>query len=90
MSHTPGPWVIEQLDDGENMDSHIAIYGYPWVVAEVQVDVPSLPGMANANLIAAAPELLEALEDARFALYGNGPGNPKIDAVIAKAKGELK
>lgn len=41
-------------------------------------------------LIAAAPELLEALKDARFALYGNGPGNPKIDAAIAKAEGRSK
>ena len=33
-------------------------------------------------------ELLEALKDARYQLYGNGPGNPKIDAAIAKAAGE--
>lgn len=34
------------------------------------------------------PELLEALKDARYKLYGSGPGNPKIDAAIAKATGE--
>lgn len=32
-------------------------------------------------------DLLEALKDARYALYGNGPGNPKIDAAIRKAEG---
>lgn len=32
-------------------------------------------------------ELLEALKDARYALYGSGAGNPKIDAAIAKAEG---
>ena len=37
------------------------------------------------RLRAVNAELLEALQDARFALYGNGPGNPKIDAAIAKA-----
>lgn len=41
----------------------------------------------DARLMAAAPELLDALQDARFALYGNGPGNPKIDAAINKALG---
>ena len=32
--------------------------------------------------------LVDALKDARYALYGDGPGNPKIDAAI-KA-GEVK
>lgn len=32
-------------------------------------------------------ELLAALKDARFALYGRGPGNPTIDAAITKAEG---
>lgn len=32
-------------------------------------------------------DLLEALKDARYSLYGNGPGNPKIDAALAKAEG---
>jgi len=38
----------------------------------------------------AAPDLLEALLDAKYALYGNGPANPKMLAAISKAQGERK
>lgn len=37
-----------------------------------------------------ATKLLEALKDARFTLYGNGPGNPKIDNAIKDAEDALK
>ena len=49
-----------------------------------------IDGISNpdAHLIATAPELYEALMDARYSLYGNGPGSPKIDAALAKARGE--
>jgi len=47
---------------------------------------------ANAAFIVLAVNshdaLMDALKDARYALYGDGPGNPKIDAAI-KA-GEVK
>jgi hypothetical protein len=51
------------------------------------VEVEIAEAKANADLISAAPDLLDALKDARYALYGNGPANPKIDAAIAKAEG---
>lgn len=45
---------------------------------------------ADLNLIVRAVNshdaLVDALKDARFALYGNGPGNPKIDAALALAE----
>jgi len=31
--------------------------------------------------------LMDALKDARYALYGDGPGNPTIDAAIAAGEG---
>lgn len=76
---TPGEWYTdaEFIRSSDGPDTYI--------VAEI------LSGKgADRSVIAAAPELLEALMDARYALYGNGPGNPKIDAAIAKALGEQK
>ena len=81
MSHTPGPWEILRLDlgDEEICSVPVAIRGgngrlvvdnegglapeaYEWTVEEIE---------ANASLIAAAPELLEALKEikARLEVY---------------------
>lgn len=68
MKHTPGPWRLEkgkfdwQLygNDGYNISS-FNIYD-----AEIE-DEPELE-KANAQLIAAAPEMLEALKEARNAI----------------------
>lgn len=60
--HTPGPWVAEI---GVR---YIEIEGDDWVIAETdtyKVDAPPRPDcIANARLIAAAPELLWALQKA--------------------------
>lgn len=65
MPHTPGPWKVLTLDDGTE-----------WVQADcgtcnariaiVDDSAGCQPG--NAHLIAAAPELLEALEASRKAI----------------------
>lgn len=59
--HTPGPWTAERCDTGmEILDMNqesVAVachYGDPY---------SSIREEANAKLIAAAPELLEALEE---------------------------
>jgi len=62
--HTPGPWTVggpnrvgeEALGIIEGKDKY--------VVADVWADVEELDARANANLIAAAPELLEKLSEA--------------------------
>lgn len=55
--HTPGPWVPNPL-----MLDQICTYGgKPTVVAYAYRDMPADIVIANANLIAAAPELLDAL-----------------------------
>lgn len=98
MSFTPGPWSIEK-----EFDSHSIVNrqyaGDEWCVAEVyrRTDV----GSANASLIAAAPELLEALEalfddykqladsgDCGCWLLEDQEVGKKALAVIAKARGE--
>ena len=55
MEHTPGPWN----DNGGQIEGH---GGYPNVIATVgKVNEQSNQDTANALLIAAAPDLLEAV-----------------------------
>jgi hypothetical protein len=55
--HTPGPW---QIEEHETSPCRIRANNNGWDVADVfSTDHPT--GQANAALIAAAPELLEAL-----------------------------
>ena len=66
MGHTPGPWEL----DSESLkgDSYTAINGEGWyelatVVTRMISGAEDSPeGLANARLIAAAPDLLAALE----------------------------
>lgn len=89
---TPGPWYCEsnsraigpliQGDDDQcfHMLEHVAHVEY-----QMDEDIQHY----NARLIAAAPELLEALQDlqARACIYVN---TSKAKAAIAKATGETK
>lgn len=103
--HTPGPWSIEYPLPGDT--SHCAKSGCQMAIqAPIGPDVCwirsfsewSEMAKANARLIAAAPELLEALENIWDFLAeddGEGACSPlyqssidKVKAAIAKAKGE--
>lgn len=89
--HTPGPWHV---------DSSMAAYRVASdsvVICELfGVAIPPQPAVehANAHLIAAAPELLEALEEMVAMMdCGDEPGagsewHAKAVAVIAEAKGD--
>lgn len=65
MSHTPGPWGREDevnpemITAGRDADG---CYIYTADVWEIGLEEPEIE--ANARLIAAAPEMLEALEEA--------------------------
>lgn len=89
--HTPGPWKVKPFENEQgdfNIDSE---YGYH--IAE------TIGGLgneeeANANLIAAAPDLLESLQ-AMVAMMDSGdehgagsPWHIKATAAITKATGE--
>lgn len=78
---TPGPWVV-----GGNEGNKLSVNADPYFVALVDEGDSQ---EANARLIAAAPELLEALQDlqARACIYVN---TSKAEAAIAKATGETK
>jgi len=64
--HTPGPWAVE-VDTRQDGQPGYAIRqgddGYGAVIAETRPDEPSTNTLANARIIAAAPQLLAALRD---------------------------
>ena len=99
-AHTPGPWTIhesafssslvKELHIGTSTRTAACVYDdcAAGILARSEVE-------ANARLIAAAPELLEALEavlpDLEHYVATHGPGPDKrlaiARAAIAKAKG---
>ena len=101
--HTPGPWEIPHLADDNCMCdcSSVVEQRYAGGICHIHVDngiksisdggndcPPLDEAKANAHLIAAAPELLEALEV--FVEITEGRGAVKLQAIaaITKAKGE--
>lgn len=89
--HTPGPWTVLTTADKSRVVAN-ARAGEGWTIAILrQGDTPEWA--ANARLIAAAPDLLEALEAADAVLSGrvrdlNYQVRDKVRAAIAKARGE--
>ena len=98
--HTPGPWkwygpnllcggerqsenILNSADDGKPYGMHSALIEHHW-----DGDVAK----ANARLIAAAPELLEALRDLVDAMTGRLDGETIAlhNALIVLAKAEGK
>lgn len=93
--HTPGPWVLDESMHGDNFravsaPNHGELATVVWSMEEEPLGSnANAQCRANAHLIAAAPELLEALE---FLLVAHGE---QLDAafaqartVLAKAKGD--
>lgn len=92
-NYTPGPWIADAwvgTDPYDDPDGPFVEVGdVRW--SPNKVDVPAaIEQKANADLIAAAPELLEALESllAQVEQYGHKPECDTARAAIAKAKGE--
>lgn len=80
--HTPGPWEINR----EWMDGEWRQVVSGWDEKWLRLSVAGNIGEANARLIAAAPELLEALEKALPDL--SGQDLLRARAAIAKATGQ--
>lgn len=89
--HTPGPWRVGQKAQirtaGDYFDQEI--------VSFTGQQFPAETVEANARLIAAAPEMLDALDacNARLHMEGYTVSDPVTDmviAAIAKARGETK
>jgi hypothetical protein len=84
MSHTPGPWKVWH----EGLSMQICPASGP-AIAEIWLRGNQKKEIADSYLLAAAPELLAALELARpWLVYrANGDDLAVVDAAIAKAKG---
>lgn len=93
---TPGPWEVEIFGDGSFTEVRVTSrYGIIATPAETGFDPKKIE--PNARLIAAAPDLLEALIAASHALksyrYGNTSTDlarevaEECDVAIAKATG---
>lgn len=93
MSHTPGPWVVVRIH---------SYYGTFRILAAAKRDRkrmcgkgccdPAQPGEmeADARLIAAAPELLEACKMALAEDHCTPDVDKVLQAAIAKAEGEVQ
>lgn len=61
--HTPGPWEERTDAHGRGRISAGGVWiATTWLATGDGNDAPQLPARANARLIAAAPDLLEALK----------------------------
>ena len=101
MKHTPGPWTVyDDSNDGKTNRIEIAARGK--TVARIYQSVPE-EDLPNARLIAAAPDLLEALVELSESFVDTYFDDPRSDeeidghqefwenkarAAIAKATGE--
>ena len=87
MKHTKGPWELQKITNGYRIITN-GIYTMnldgPWYPSPAQAEAFE----ANARLIAAAPELLEAAEQVVSWLHGRGYDSTALEMAISKAKGD--
>lgn len=105
--HTPGPWTTDSILSKEPLDICLAYEvpgeGHPIALANVLYDEDDSPREAHANalLMAASPDLLDACKSAIQALGMHGPCRNnsckdctrtwnKLHEAIAKAEGKTR
>ena len=81
--HTPAPWVLKPDPDADNRWDMVAVSDYRYIQCEGRTYEEA---QANAQLISAAPELLEALENCLPHIRSTALSNAQ--KAIAKAKGQ--
>lgn len=100
--HTPGPWRIEQIKkhhlDFYKGSLRFTLYGPTGCIASIRPRsmMPDYESQANARLIAAAPELLNKLDEAyHYLMNYSHLGDERTDRLIEgikyairKARGE--
>jgi len=95
--HTPGPWEVDATGY-RAADNGLCVMAWPECVAVVGAGNPDQPQDANARLIAAAPELTEAAENAISQITSHlmllkcddefiSSQTQQLRAAIAKARG---
>ena len=98
MKHTQGPWILEEWGSDYGPTGDFSVYPcgaknkYP--IASIQEPFHRSKTKANAMLIAASPDLLDALQAYQDAGIGNSTdfqwqaeAHKKARAAIAKATG---
>ena len=93
---TPGPWRYDRTNGSPTTGEHMIAGANPGYLAEVR-DCGSGDVRANARLIAAAPDMAEALEKALNFITNTEsemgetlPCGDAARAALAKARGETK
>ena len=94
MKHTPGPWKVREPDHFVDGLAHMVVSEHPqegyWHIAEIGTHNGRKESEANARLIAAAPEMLEALKEAQVCIFmaeGSSEIYCKIGKIIDKTEG---
>lgn len=92
MKHTPGPWRTADSEAG--MPAIRSCEGAPRTIALIDVRFPHLVSpeerLANARLIAAAPELLEALQACLVVLRADSDSEEDNATEIKQAQSAIK
>lgn len=87
--HTPGPWLCDAGDCGGDGPGYADIYtADETIIASFNPLIPG--GTANAYLMAAAPDMFDALQDALASLEISGQSDyvtGRVRAAIEKARG---
>ena len=93
--HTPGPWYHNPADEPQNAERHVCVDEGRWlrVIARVKQNDKD-NALANARLIATAPDLLEALEKIMVAVDTDSVKMPPslgmmASSAIRKARREV-
>ncbi len=99
MSHTPGPWIAELLLFNRTDEMRFLLSTPDDELGHIQLRNTNIyDALANARVIAAAPDLLEACEDLLLVVREYVPNNTdawvrtsaqieRAKAAIAKAEG---
>jgi hypothetical protein len=89
--HTPGPWHADGLEiwATKAVRFNLTTVGTPMIAAVcAHADMEGgSPANANARLIAAAPDLLESLQE--IVAAADGAGWSQLDATLAKARAAI-
>ena len=82
--HTPGPWRVVE----DRVPASLEVYAGKTAIAECWRRADALTELANARLVAAAPELLQSLQE--VIQYFDAPGDGCFsDAQLAKARAAI-
>ena len=87
MPHTPGPWTIHETDRSTLIIKDYTPHAHVGVIAKITWRMVHPASVANARLIAAAPDLLEALKEIVAISDRKHNAWDRAKAAIAKAEG---